>query len=111
MQRRAVVKAVLKWPRLLNIVNLEAALGRLEISLHKITLTLKTDKEFRRYICTVISTVPRVVGQDVGKKMDALSRLFPDWNLSVMVLENPRLLTQKTEVIIERYKVRCFLSF
>jgi hypothetical protein len=103
MDKSSISKTVMKWPSVLNVVNLTTALDKLEIGLKKAGLPNET-----WYIRKLISKVPRVVVQDVHKKVDALIRAFPDWKMKEILIENPRMLTQKIRVIGSRFQVSLY---
>ena len=104
MSREMTIKLVMSWPGVLNIVNLTAALMKIESSLSKLQFPIDD-----KFMGKLITTVPRVIVQDayLAKKYDILVKTYPDLNVRKAMIDNPRLFTQKLETIDGRFKVSC----
>lgn len=100
MDKANIRKVVMRWPRILNVVNLNLALDKLEVNLKRAHLPVN-----KAYLRKLICKIPRVIVQDVHKKIDTLSRTFPDWNIKDVLVDNPRIISQKTKVLETRYQV------
>ena len=94
------VKIFVKWPGILNVVNISGPLDKLEGSLRKLQLPFDS-----YFMSKLIRSVPRVIVQDIVKKCDSISKCYPTWNLREIVTKNPRILTQKNEIIRKRFRV------
>ena len=97
------IKIFLKWPGIINVVNLSSYLTKLEFNLNRLQLPLD-----QKYIKKLLTAVPRVVVQNISKKYETLSCTFPNWDLRKQIIGNPRILTQKLVNIKQRYNVSQF---
>ena len=97
------IKIFLKWPGIINIVNLSSYLTKLEFNLNRLQLPLD-----QKYIKKLLTAVPRVVVQNISKKYETLSITFPNWDIRKQIIGNPRILTQKLFNIKQRYNVSQF---
>ena len=98
--KKPTVKTMIeKFPGLLEL-DLRLQITSLNASLTSCNVSLNTAALGR-----VIKAVPRVLVQDVVKRISNLQELYPNWDISKIVAGYPRVLTHKYAVLDAHYQV------
>ena len=102
LSRSVSISTVMKFPILLEL-DLPLRLQILNSSLAAADIPTSTAQLTR-----IVRTVPRVLMQDVGRRIENLKQLYPKWELARVVREYPRVLTHKYTVLDSHYQVSFF---
>ena len=106
------IKIVEKFPGVLSI-DVKQGIIRLKNTISRLHSTVAVDSNSKSsleyytspsVLANIIKTVPRVLVQDLSKRVSALQNQYPNWDLLAVITVNPRTLTEKLPVLSSRYK-------
>lgn len=108
---RDAIKIVEKFPGVLS-VDVKQGIIRLKNTLTRLHSASALDADRKRVeyytspaaLAAIIKAVPRVLVQDLSKRINLLQKQYPKWTLLDVINVNPRVLTEKLSVLASRYK-------